>query len=75
VLLNLGGPETTNDVNGFLMRLFNDKEIIPLPFQSILGSTIATVRTPKVKKLYEGIGGGKPYFMFLGLIILVRITN
>jgi len=60
VLMNLGGPETTGDVNLFLNRLFADREIIPLPFQKILGPTIANVRTEKVKKLYQSIGGGSP---------------
>lgn len=33
LLLNMGGPETTNDVFDFLNRLFSDKDIIPLPAQ------------------------------------------
>ncbi|PRP88661.1 ferrochelatase [Planoprotostelium fungivorum] len=60
VLMNLGGPETTDKVNIFLNRLFADHEIIPLPFQKFLGPTIANVRTEKVKKLYQSIGGGSP---------------
>lgn len=33
MMLNLGGPETTNDVHPFLLRLFSDKDLIPLPAQ------------------------------------------
>jgi len=58
--MNLGGPETTDQVNVFLNRLFADREIIPLYFQKFLGPAIANFRTEKVKKLYESIGGGSP---------------
>jgi len=60
VLLNLGGPKTLDDVGPFLLRLFADREIIQLPFQSFLGPFIAKRRTAPVQKLYEEIGGGSP---------------
>lgn len=60
VMLNLGGPETLDDVEPFLLRLFDDRELIQLPFQSVLGRYIAKRRTPKVRALYQGIGGGSP---------------
>jgi len=60
VLLNLGGPETLDDVGPFLMELFQDREIIQLPFQKWLGPFIAKRRTPSVQKLYEDMGGGSP---------------
>jgi ferrochelatase len=60
VLLNLGGPATLDDVEPFLLELFADREIIQLPFQRWLGPFIARRRAPKVRKLYEGIGGGSP---------------
>ncbi|MDW8394635.1 MAG: ferrochelatase [Anaerolineae bacterium] len=56
VLLNLGGPSTPEEVGPFLERLFADPEIIPLPFQSLLGKFIARVRTPKVRRKYVAIG-------------------
>ncbi len=59
-MMNLGGPANVDEVRPFLSRLFGDKEIIPLPFQSLLGPLITTVRTPNVKKLYASIGGGSP---------------
>ena len=60
VLLNLGGPATLDAVEPFLVELFADREIIQLPFQRWLGPFIARRRAPKVRKLYEGIGGGSP---------------
>ena len=32
-MLNMGGPETLDDVHSFLRRLFSDKDLIPLPVQ------------------------------------------
>lgn len=60
VLMNLGGPQTLDDVGPFLLNLFADREIIQLPMQDILGPFIARRRTKKVQKLYEEIGGGSP---------------
>lgn len=60
MLLNLGGPASVDAVEPFLLRLFADREIIQLPFQSALGPFIAKRRAPKVAKLYEAIGGGSP---------------
>lgn len=60
VMMNLGGPRTLDDVEPFLLRLFADREIIQLPFQDWLGKFIATRRAPKVRKLYDAIGGGSP---------------
>jgi protoporphyrin/coproporphyrin ferrochelatase len=60
VLLNLGGPSTLDEVEPFLLELFSDREIIPLPFQSRLGPFIARRRTRKVQARYAEIGGGSP---------------
>src|SRR4051794_169911 len=60
VMMNLGGPATLDAVEPFLLRLFEDREIIQLPFQKFLGPFIAKRRTPKVQKLYDAIGGGSP---------------
>jgi ferrochelatase len=60
VLMNLGGPETLEDVRPFLLELFADREIIQLPLQSFLGPFIAKRRTKGVQELYEEIGGGSP---------------
>ncbi len=60
VMMNLGGPKNLDEVGPFLLKLFEDREIIQLPVQDFLGPFIAKRRTPKVQKLYEGIGGGSP---------------
>lgn len=60
LMLNMGGPEKLTDVHDFLLRLFNDKDLMKLPVQSTLGPFIAKRRTPKVQKQYSRIGGGSP---------------
>ncbi|XVF48638.1 hypothetical protein PTKIN_Ptkin03bG0206400 [Pterospermum kingtungense] len=65
LLLNLGGPETLNDVQPFLYNLFADPDIIRLPrlfkfLQRPLAKLISVVRAPKSKEGYAAIGGGSP---------------
>ncbi|XP_067941338.1 ferrochelatase, mitochondrial-like [Watersipora subatra] len=60
MMLNLGGPETTDEVHSFLLRLFSDKDLIPLPAQKQLAEWIAKRRTPKIVEQYKEIGGGSP---------------
>lgn len=60
LMLNMGGPETLDDVHGFLLRLFSDKDLIPLPMQSQLSKFIAKRRTPSIVEQYRAIGGGSP---------------
>lgn len=64
LMLNMGGPETTNDVYDFLLRLFSDKDLIPLPAQKYLAPWIARRRTPKIQEQYSKIGGGSPIKMW-----------
>jgi protoporphyrin/coproporphyrin ferrochelatase len=69
LLLNLGGPETLDDVRPFLYNLFSDPDIIRLPFrflQKPLARLISSRRHKKSSGYYEQIGGGSP---------LRRITN
>lgn len=52
LLLNLGGPETLDDVQPFLYNLFADPDIIRLPgpvqfLQPAIASLISTLRAPK----------------------------
>mmetsp|Transcript_1636 Transcript_1636/g.4911 ORF Transcript_1636/g.4911 Transcript_1636/m.4911 type:complete len:448 (+) Transcript_1636:125-1468(+) len=65
LLLNLGGPERPEDVEGFLYNLFSDPDIIRLPavlspIQGFLAGEIARARAPKSRAAYESIGGGSP---------------
>lgn len=65
LLLNLGGPESLEDVRPFLYNLFADPDIIRLPgplkfLQPVLANIIATLRSPKSSEGYAAIGGGSP---------------
>jgi protoporphyrin/coproporphyrin ferrochelatase len=64
VMMNLGGPAGLDEVEPFLLELFADREIIQLPFQRWLGPFIARRRAPKVRGLYEKIGGGSPILRY-----------
>ena len=60
LLLNMGGPEKVDGVYNFLLRLFSDPDLIPLPARSRLAPFIAKRRTPKIQAQYADIGGGSP---------------
>ncbi|XP_053622604.1 ferrochelatase, mitochondrial isoform X2 [Plodia interpunctella] len=60
VMLNMGGPETTDQVKDYLLRIMTDRDMIQLPVQSKLGPWIANRRTEEVQKKYSEIGGGSP---------------
>eukprot|EP00192_Tetraselmis_astigmatica_P005298 CAMPEP_0117649278 /NCGR_PEP_ID=MMETSP0804-20121206/881_1 /TAXON_ID=1074897 /ORGANISM="Tetraselmis astigmatica, Strain CCMP880" /LENGTH=503 /DNA_ID=CAMNT_0005454993 /DNA_START=281 /DNA_END=1792 /DNA_ORIENTATION=+ len=65
LLLNLGGPDTLDDVQPFLYNLFADPDIIRLPpqvsfLQAPLAWIISNLRASKSKEGYETIGGGSP---------------
>ncbi|XP_057421175.1 ferrochelatase-2, chloroplastic-like [Lotus japonicus] len=65
LLLNLGGPETLEDVQPFLFNLFADPDIIRFPtvfsfLQKPLAQFISVARAPKSREGYASIGGGSP---------------
>ena len=60
VMMNLGGPKNLDEVQPFLLKLFEDREIIQLPVQKYLGPFIANRRTKSVQQNYADIGGGSP---------------
>lgn len=62
VLMNLGGPNTLEDVRPFLKNLFSDPAIIdlPWPLRPLLAEIISRGRTDKAKKIYQHMGGGSP---------------
>jgi len=65
VLLNMGGPDTLDDVEPFLFNLFNDPQILTLPkplqpFRSLLARMISRKRAPIAQQGYASIGGGSP---------------
>jgi len=67
--LNLGGPEKTEDVEGFLYNLFADPDIIRLPpllapLQDLIALFISKRRAPQSTAAYESIGGGSPILKY-----------
>jgi ferrochelatase len=64
LLFNLGGPDTLEAVEPFLVRLFSDREIIELPggaaLQPLVARIIAKARGRSVRRNYAEIGGGSP---------------
>ncbi len=63
LLLNFGGPETNDDVKPFLMRLFNDPNVLsgmPRWLAWILARIIVFLKTKQSKRMYAMIGGGSP---------------
>ncbi|BES92285.1 Ferrochelatase, mitochondrial [Nesidiocoris tenuis] len=60
MMLNMGGPQNTDQVGEYLLRIMTDRDMIQLPVQSQLGPYIARKRTAEVQKKYNEIGGGSP---------------
>lgn len=63
LLLNLGGPESPSDVKPFLYRLFEDPEVIRIPWtplRKFVAWAISTSREKKSQAMYAKIGGGSP---------------
>ena len=63
LLLNLGGPDSTEAVKPFLYNLFSDREIIrlgPRFLQKPLARLIARRRAGKAEGYYRQIGGASP---------------
>ena len=64
VLLNLGGPDSLDAVEPFLLNLFSDPDIINFPlsflFRKRLAKLISSKRAPKVQEQYAKIGGKSP---------------
>ena len=64
ILLNLGAPESLDDIKPFLYNLFSDPDIIDLPMgkilRPILAWNITRKRLPESTNIYEKIGGGSP---------------
>ena len=62
VLLNLGGPDRPESINGFLFNLFYDRAIInlPNPLRWIVAKLIAYKRKNEAMKIYNSIGGRSP---------------
>jgi ferrochelatase len=64
LLLNLGGPDSLEDVPRFMRSVLRDPEIIRLPFGAVarplLAAWLTFLRTRKVQDAYAQIGGKSP---------------
>lgn len=64
LLLNMGGPESLEEVGPFLRTLFEDPLVQPLPggrfTRRILGRSLASLRCRRIRAAYARIGGGSP---------------
>lgn len=64
-LLQIGGPRSLSGVEPFLRALFEDRDLLRLPFplrpfQGILARRLARKRAPVASEMYRKIGGGSP---------------
>ena len=65
IMLNMGGPATLPEVKPFLTNLFNDKDLLKLPFdQAKMADFIVWRRAAMIEKHYAEIGGGSPIGMW-----------
>jgi protoporphyrin/coproporphyrin ferrochelatase len=63
LFLQLGGPETLDEVPGFLYHLFSDPDVIrvrPAILRKAIAASIAFARRKTSRELYRKIGGGSP---------------
>jgi ferrochelatase len=63
LFLQLGGPETLDDVPAFLYRLFSDPDVIrvkPALLRKAIAAAITLGRKKASRALYASIGGGSP---------------
>jgi ferrochelatase len=64
VVLNLGGPDSLDDVEPFLRNLFADPDVIQLgwmrPLQPLFARMVARRRAPFSRDAYQQIGGKSP---------------
>ena len=68
ILFQLGGPDSLEAIEPFLLRLFRDPDIIDFPFAKIarepLARIISATRAKKVRNHYAEIGGKSPILEF-----------
>lgn len=62
VLMNLGGPNSPEEIQPFLYSLFSDPAIIglPQPFRGLLARFISSRRVQEATKIYSHLGGKSP---------------
>lgn len=62
LLLQLGGPTTSEEVRPFIRKMLSDPAIVEMPalLRIPLAHLISFIRAPRVRKQYKAIGGGSP---------------
>jgi ferrochelatase len=64
MICNMGGPDSLEAVESYLFNIFNDPDIIDLPFPKFLRSRfagwLAKKRFPESRSIYSKIGGRTP---------------
>uniref|UniRef100_A0A0V0GAJ6 Ferrochelatase n=1 Tax=Triatoma dimidiata TaxID=72491 RepID=A0A0V0GAJ6_TRIDM len=78
MMLNMGGPQSLDQVGDYLLRIMTDRDMIQLPMQSTLGPYIARKRTHEVQKKYGEIGGASPIFKWTqrqGELLCQKLDN
>ncbi|MDO7253248.1 ferrochelatase [Helicobacter cappadocius] len=63
LLLNMGGPSSLYEVEGFLTNMFYDPHILSIRnsfFRKMIANFIVSKRSEKSKKIYSAIGGKSP---------------
>ncbi len=60
VLAGFGAPRTLDGIEPYLVRLFSDRRILPIPLRGFVARRIARRRAPRVRPKYERLGGGSP---------------
>ncbi len=68
LFLNMGGPETLEDIPKFLQNIFEDKDMIQLPFpmnlfQKQFGKMVSIFRSKGTRHMYGQIGNGSPILL------------
>jgi len=62
LVLQMGGPATLHEVRPFIRRMLSDPAIVPMPavFRVPLAALVSWLRSRRVRRHYEAIGGGSP---------------
>lgn len=62
LIVNMGGPSSQDEIRGYLLEIFRDPLILPVPglFRPLVASMIVRKRLEAVKERYQLIGGSSP---------------
>lgn len=71
LLMNMGGPNSLDEVEVFLRNMFNDKRIIgaPKPIRALIAELIVWRRKKEAKNNYAALGGKSPIVEYTNHLI------